>query len=76
MIKLTVAEWTLLPPVPVMVRIYVPLGMLLLLSTVSTEVPESTRDVGENVAVARCGTPPAERFTVPENPGPAVMVTV
>ena len=33
-------------------------------------------DVGENVVVARCGSPLTERFTVPEKTGAAAIVTV
>jgi hypothetical protein len=44
--------------------------------TVRTEVPELWIDAGLNVAVVRAGTPLTVRFTAPENPCPAVTVTV
>src|SRR2546426_10067729 len=45
-------------------------------SIVSTEVPPLTTDAGLNDVVARPGAPLTVRFTVPANPGPAVIVTV
>ena len=44
--------------------------------TVNTDVPETATDVGLNVPVVRCGNPLTLRATGPENPGPAVIVTV
>ena len=68
-------EWTRLPLVPVMLRVEFPVFVCFLVVTVSTEVPDCTTEAGLKVAVTNFGTPPAERFTVPENPGVAAMVT-
>ena len=76
MINVTVVEWTRPPPLPVMVNVRVRFCAFGWVTTVSTELPEFTTDVGLNVAVARGGTPLTERLTVPENPVPAVIVTV
>jgi len=73
---LTLAEWTRLPLVPVTMRRNVPRGVFFRVSTVSTDVPEFTTDVGLNLAVELFGNPLAEKVTVPENPAPAAIVTV
>jgi hypothetical protein len=66
----------MLPLVPVIVKGYVPDATFLLVFTVSTEVPELTTDVTLNLALANLGSPLSVSVTVPENPAPAVMVTV
>lgn len=76
MIKVTFTEWTRPPLVPVMVTVRVRLCTLESVSIVSTEVPAFTIEVGLNVVVARGGAPLTDRATVPENPCPAVIVTV
>ena len=76
MISVTFAEWVRPPPVPVIVSVRVRFCTFGSVSIVSTDVPEFTIDAGLNVAVARGGAPLTERFTVPENPCPAVIVTV
>ena len=64
------------PLVPVIVTGYVCAAIFLLVSTVSTEVPEFTTDGGLNVMLLDLGAPLWVNVTVPEKPGPAVMVTV
>jgi hypothetical protein len=64
------------PLVPVMVNVRVRFWTFDCVATVSTDVPEFTIEAGEKLAVPRGGAPVTERFTVPENPGPAVIVTV
>ena len=76
MIKVTFTEWTRPPPVPVIVTVRVRFCTFVAVSIVSTEVPEFTIEAGLNVVVARGGAPLTDRFTVPENPGPAVIVTL
>ena len=75
-IRLTVAEWTRPPLVPVIVTTWVPAATLFQVAIVSTEVPELTTDAGVKVTVARRGAPLWESVTVPENPPTAVIVTV
>jgi hypothetical protein len=76
MINVTLTEWVRPPPVPVIVSVRVRRCTFGSVSIVNTDDPEFTIDAGLNVAVARPGTPATERFTVPENPAPAVIVTV
>jgi hypothetical protein len=76
MISVTLVEWTRLALVPVMVNVRVRFATFDFVATVSTDVPEPTTEAGEKVTVARVGAPLTERFTVSENPDPAVMVTV
>jgi len=75
MINVTLVEWTRLPLVPVMVNVYGRFWAPCCVATVRTDVPEFTIEAGEKLAVPR-GVPVTERFTVPENPGPAVIVAV
>ena len=65
-----------LPLVPVMVRIGLPTGVLLLVLTVRVELPDPITVVGLNVPVAPAGSPFTPRFTTPLNPPPVVTVTV
>jgi hypothetical protein len=76
MIKVTLTECVRPPPVPVIVNVRVRLCTLASVSMVSTELPLLTIDGGLNVLVARAGAPVTDKFTVPENPAPAVIVTV
>jgi hypothetical protein len=62
--------------VPVIVRLKVPLGVLLLVVTVRVEAPLPVTDGGLKVAVVRDGKPLTLRFTVPEKPFAAVTVTL
>ena len=41
-----------------------------------TDVPEPATDAGVKAAVVREGKPPTVRLTGPENPGPALILTV
>jgi hypothetical protein len=76
MISVTLTEWLRLALVPLMVNVRVRFATLDFVATVSTDVPEPTTEAGEKLMVARVGAPLTERFTVSENPDPAVMVTV
>jgi hypothetical protein len=76
MIKVTVVEFVRPPPVPVIVNVRVRRCTFACVAMVSVDVPALTTDGGLNVAVARPGTPVTDRATVPENPVPAVIVTV
>src|SRR5437763_4181482 len=64
------------PLVPVIVKGYVCAAIFLLVSTVSTEVPEFTTDGGLNVMLLDLGVPVTDNVTVPEKPATAAMVTV
>ena len=64
------------PLVPVMVRVYVPGGVVLLVLTVRVEEPEPVIEVGLKLAVAPPGSPLALKITLPLNPFNAVTVTV
>jgi hypothetical protein len=67
------------PLVPVIVKVYVPVPVLLPVLTVSVEfVGEggSVSDAGLKVQVLRGGHPVTLRFTVPVNPFKAVTVVV
>lgn len=67
------------PLVPVMVKLYVPVRVLLFVETVRVELfGEGGRvsDVGLNVQVLRDGQPVTPKPTAPANPFKAVMVAV
>jgi hypothetical protein len=72
----TFTEWVRPPPVPLMVIVRVPVDTVEKVSTVNTELPAFTTEVGLNVFVAADGAPLTVRFTVPVNPLNAVIVTV
>ncbi len=74
--SVTVAVWTSEPLVPVIVSVGLPVGVLLVVVTVSVEDPDPLTDVGENDAVAPLGRPLALRLTVPVNPFSAPTLTV
>jgi hypothetical protein len=76
MINVTFTECVRPPPVPVMVNVRVRRCTFGSVSMVSTELPLLTTAGGLNVLVARPGAPVTDRFTVPEKPVPAVIVTV
>ena len=59
------AECDRLPLVPVMVSVYVPVGVVVDVETVSVELPEPETDDGLKLAVAPVGNPLTLRFTVP-----------
>jgi len=58
-----------------MVKVYVPAGVVVLVTTFSVELPE-VNDVGFKVAVAPVGNPLTVRLTVPVNPLKGVTVAV
>jgi hypothetical protein len=72
----TVAECDRLPSVPVIVRVYVPVGVVVAVETVSVELPEVETDAGLKLAVAPVGKPLRLRFTVSVKPFSAPMVVV
>jgi len=66
--SVALALWLKLPLVPVIVSAELPVGVLLLVCTVSVELPEPVTDVGLNVAVAPVGNPLAVKLTLPAKP--------
>ena len=61
---------------PVIVRVYVPVGVVVAVETVSVELPEAETDGGLKLAVAPVGKPFTVRFTVSMKPFSAPMVVV
>src|SRR5947207_1365741 len=55
--KVTVAECVRLPLVPVMVRVKLPVGVVLLVVTLNVELPDPVTEVGLKPAVAPGGNP-------------------
>ena len=69
--------WIRLPFVPVIVRVYVPTGVVPEVVTVSVELPEPPEiDVGLNVPVVPEGKPLTVKATAPVNPFTAVAVAL
>ena len=66
--SVTVAECDSEPSVPVIIRGYVPVGVVVAVETVSVEFPEPETDAGLKLAVAPIGKPLTLRFTVPVKP--------
>jgi hypothetical protein len=54
--------------VPVTLTVNVPFVVAPVVRTVSVDDPGAATELGENVAVAPDGSPPAVRETLPENP--------
>src|SRR6266404_3247515 len=73
--RVTVVEWDNVPLVPVMVKGNVPAGVVVLVVTLSVELPE-VNEVGLKVAVAPAGNPVTLKLTVPVNPLKGVTVAV
>jgi hypothetical protein len=71
-----VVECERLPVVPVIVSVYVPIGVVVAVETVSGELPEPATDVGLKVAVAPLGNPLTLRLTVSVNPSRGLIVVV
>lgn len=67
--SVTVVEWVSEPLVPVIVRVNVPVGVLLVVWTLKVEVWAGGRftDVGLSVQVVFAGQPLTVRLTVPLN---------
>jgi CBS-domain-containing membrane protein len=74
--RVTVAECDSVPSAPVIVRGYVPVGVVVAVEIVSVELPEVETDAGLKLAVAPLGKPLTLRFTVPVKPLSAPMVVV
>src|SRR5580700_8268457 len=74
--NVTVAVCVSEPLVPVIVKVALPVGVLLVVVTVSVEVPDPLTDEGENDGVAPLGSPLALRLTAPLNPLMAPTFTV
>src|SRR2546427_2667791 len=72
--SLTVTVCVLPPPVPVIVRVYVPLGVPPLVFTVSTE--EVVAGFGLNPVVEPDGNPLTEKLTGPVKPLSALIAIV
>jgi hypothetical protein len=66
--SVTAAECDSVPSVPVIVRGYVPVGVVDAVEIVSVEFPEVVIDAGLKLAVAPAGKPLTLRFTVPVKP--------
>jgi hypothetical protein len=62
--------------VPVIVRVYEPVGVVVAVETVSVELPEAETDAGLKLALAPVGKPFTVRFTVSVKPFSAPMVVV
>jgi hypothetical protein len=74
--KATVIECDRLPLIPEMVSVYVPVGVVAAVETVSVELPEPATDVGLKLAVAPVGSPLTFRFTVSVKPFRALIDVV
>jgi hypothetical protein len=75
-ISVTLFEWVNVPSVPVIVTVYVPVGVLTAVEIVPVVVPEVVTDGGLNTALAPVGRPLALNVTVPVYPLIALMVVV
>src|SRR6516225_5781239 len=75
--RVTVVEWVNPPPVPVIVSVYVPAGVLALVLTFIVLLPEPPA-IGfvPNVALAPVGNPLTLKFTLPLKPPVGATVTV
>ena len=72
---MTVTVWTRLPPVPVMVSVYKPAGVVRAVVMLSFElVPVVVVELGENVPVGPDGKTPRENVTAPLKPFTRVIV--
>jgi hypothetical protein len=74
--SVAVVLWTRLPLVPVIANVYVPVGVVVAVVTVSVDVPEPLTEVGLNVPVAPVGKPVTLNVTVPLKPPVAATVGV
>jgi hypothetical protein len=74
--RLTVVVCTVVPLVPVIVRVNVPVGVVLAVVTVIVEEPEPVTERGLKVALAPDGSPLVLKVTVPANPFTAAIVAV
>jgi hypothetical protein len=74
--SVTVAECVRVPLVPVIVRVYVPAGVVDAVETVSVALPEPETDAGLKLAEAPVGNPPTDRLAVPVKPFTALIDVV
>src|SRR5713101_3637670 len=65
--RVTLAVCVRLPPVPVIVSVYVPAAVALVVETFNVEEPEPVTEVGFNVAVTPAGAPLTLSATAPLN---------
>jgi len=75
-VSVAVVLWLRLPLVPVMVRVEFPTGVVELVWIVRVDVPAPAIGFGLKVAVVPAGNPAMVRFTLPEKPFTAVVVTL
>ena len=74
--NVTVAECDRVPLAPVIVRGYEPVGVVVAVTTVSVEFPETVIDVGLKLAVAPVGNPLTLKAAVPVKPFSALIDVV
>lgn len=74
-VRLAVAEWVSAPLIPVIVSDTVPAGVVLVVFTVSVEVPAGA-GLGEKIQEAPAGNPLQVRLATPLKPPLATMETV
>ena len=70
------AECCKLPDTPEIVTVYVPVGVVDSVETLTVELPEPLSDGGLNVTAAPAGNPVALKATVPLNPFNSVTTAV
>jgi hypothetical protein len=75
-VRLTLVAWVADEPVPVIVRVYPPAGVLELVVTVRVELPPAGTDVGLKLALAPDGRPETERLTLWALPDVTAVLTV
>ncbi len=75
-VNVTVAEWVVVPAVPVIVSVEVAAGVWLVVVTVRVEVPVGVIAVGLNVPVAPVGSPVTVNGTLVLKPPTEAALTV
>ena len=75
-VKLTLVVCRKLPLLPVMVKVYVPTGVLEVVETVRVELPGGVSDPGLKEQVLRDGQPLRLRLTLLAKPFRAARLTV
>ena len=74
--NVTWVEWVRVPLVPVIVSVYVPVGVELEVPADKVVDPKPGIELGLKVAVAPEGNPPTPKVTAPENPFEGDTLTV
>ena len=75
--SVTVVDWVRLPLVPVIVRVYEPIGVVVaFVVTLRVDEPAPVMDVGLKVPAAPVGNPVTPSVTTPVNPFSAPVVVV